>query len=61
MTEQIRNDIHTLMRLAGLPLPEERVPRLSAGLQLTAETARALAAIDYGEAEPAGRFRAPPP
>ncbi len=46
---------------ARITVPEARLPALAAGLATTIDTMARLLALDYGDAEPAGRFRAPPP
>ncbi len=48
-----------IARLAGITVPEERLRPLAAGLDVTRYVAAVLAAIDYGETEPAPRFHAP--
>lgn len=52
-------DIQRIARLAGIELSEERASALAPSLRTIEDGARRLAAIDYGDAEPAGRFRAP--
>jgi len=59
MTQQNHNDVRTLAELAGIPVPPERLPALAAALEITRRIAATLAAVDYGEAEPAPRFRPP--
>jgi len=46
-------------RLAGITVPDERLRPLAAGMDVTRYIAAILAAIDYGETEPAPRFHAP--
>ncbi len=46
-------------RLAGITVPEERLRLLAAGMEVSRHIAAVLAAIDYGETEPAPRFHAP--
>lgn len=52
-------DIQQIARLAGIELPEERAAALIVPLRAMQDGARQLAAIDYAEAEPGSRFRAP--
>ena len=47
--------------MAGIRLPHERIPALAAGLEITRRVAELLSRVDYGDAEPASRFRAPEP
>lgn len=54
-------EIQELARLAGIELPEERAVALITSLRTIQDAARALSAIDYSDAEPGGRFRAPQP
>jgi len=49
-----------LMELAGLRLPAEREAAVTAGLQGNSQRiTEALARRDYGDTEPAARFRPP--
>jgi hypothetical protein len=60
MTEQPRVSLaRETARFAGISVPEERLSPLAAGLEVSKYIAAALAAIDYGETEPAPRFYAP--
>lgn len=45
---------------ASITVPEARLPALAAGLATTLATMEWLLALDYGDAEPASRFRPPP-
>lgn len=45
---------------ARITVPEARLPALAAGLATTLATVEWLLALDYGDAEPASRFRPPP-
>ncbi len=46
---------------ARITVAEARLPALAAGLATTLESMARLLAVEYGDAEPASRFRAPPP
>jgi len=59
MTAQDYREVRVLAELAGITVPEERLPPVAAGLQVSKRIAAALGAIDYGETEPAPRFHAP--
>lgn len=52
-------DIQRIARRAGVDLPEERAQMLVAALAGIDDAARLLSAIEYGETEPAARFRPP--
>jgi Asp-tRNA(Asn)/Glu-tRNA(Gln) amidotransferase C subunit len=52
-------EIQELARLAGIELPEERAAALIISLRTIQDAARELASIEYGDAEPSGRFRVP--
>lgn len=52
-------EIQELARLAGIELSEERAAGLVIPVRTIEDAARALASIEYGDAEPSGRFRAP--
>ena len=45
---------------ARIIVPEARLPALAAGLATTLATMERLLALEYGDAEPASRFRPPP-
>jgi hypothetical protein len=60
MQDDPRETIRRLATLAGMPLSEERIDALALALPFVQAGIAALAAVDYGEAEPAGRFRARP-
>lgn len=51
--------IQQVVRLAGIEVPENRAEALVVAVRTMEDAARLLAAIDYGEAEPSSRFRAP--
>lgn len=53
------NEVAFLARLAGIMVPEGRLPALAMGLGGTQAIADALARVDYGAIEPASRFEAP--
>lgn len=57
--EQIHNDVAFLTGLAGLPVPDERLPALAAGLAAVRAQAEPIVRRDYGLTEPASRFRPP--
>ena len=58
--EQIRDEIISLLRRAGVQVPAERLPALKGGLAAVRASAQALAPYEYALAEPACRFSAPP-
>ncbi len=55
------NDVKRMARRAGVELTAERAQGLTGVIRNLERVAGALAAIDYGEAEPATRFKAPKP
>jgi hypothetical protein len=57
--EQIHNDVALLTQLAGLPVPDERLPALTAGLAAVRAQADPILSRDYGRTEPASRFHPP--
>ena len=57
MQDDSRETIRRLATLTGMPLPEERIAALALALPFVQTGFAALAAVDYGEVEPAGRFR----
>jgi hypothetical protein len=59
MAEQSHNEVSSVVRNAGITVSQERLAALSAGLALARAIGSSLARIDYGEAEPAARFRPP--
>ncbi len=61
MPEQDRDEVAQLTARAGLAVPEARLAALSAGLALVKVIGAALAAVAYGETEPASRFQPPAP
>ena len=60
MQDDARETIRRLATLAGVPLTEERIAALALTLPFVQAGVAALADIDYGEAEPAARFRPRP-
>jgi len=54
-------EVQQIARLAGVDLPTERGEALAVPMRGMQDAARQLASIDYGDAEPSGRFRAPRP
>jgi hypothetical protein len=60
MNSQVPSSAQVLLALAGLGLPAEREAFLAAGLEgSTRPIAQALSRQDYGDTEPAARFRPP--
>ena len=60
MNSDVPISARALTELAGVRLPADREPALTAGLQAsTRPIAERLARRDYGDAEPAARFRPP--
>ncbi len=57
MQDDPRETVRRLAALAGVPLSDERIAALALLLPAVQAAAAALAAVDYGGAEPAGRFR----
>ncbi len=53
------NEVAFLARLAGITVPEDRLPALAVGLSGTQAICDALARLDYGTIPPASRFEAP--
>lgn len=47
--------------IAGLSLPEDRIPAVAQALPIVRAGCNVLLDVDYGEIEPASRFRAPQP
>lgn len=60
MQDDPREAIRRLAALASMPLAEERIAALVPALPFVQAGLAALAAVDYRESEPAGRFRPPP-
>jgi hypothetical protein len=52
-------EVQALAKRAGVKLTAERAGALAPPLQAVEDAARMLAGVDYGETEPASRFRAP--
>ena len=60
MNSQVPTAARVLLELAGLRLPAEREAFLAAGLEAsTRPVAQTLSRQDYGDTEPAARFRPP--
>jgi Asp-tRNA(Asn)/Glu-tRNA(Gln) amidotransferase C subunit len=55
------DQVKQMARRAGIKLTDERAQGLTGALRNLSQVSSALAAIDYGEAEPAARFKAPRP
>jgi Asp-tRNA(Asn)/Glu-tRNA(Gln) amidotransferase C subunit len=55
------DQVKQMARRAGIKLTDERVQGLAGALRNLERVASGLAAIDYGEAEPGARFKAPRP
>ncbi len=56
---KIHNEVAFLARLAGLPVPEQRLAALAAGLAGTQAICEALSRLDLVVTEPASRFLPP--
>ena len=61
MEQESDREAQRLAELAGIRVPDERVPGLVAGLAMAQGIGQALARLDYGNLEPACRFRPPRP
>ena len=59
MNAQVPAGARVVLQLAGLQLPAERETALAAGLEGSRRIAEMLTRRDYGDTEPAARFRAP--
>ncbi|MDO8615236.1 MAG: hypothetical protein Q7T33_05805 [Dehalococcoidia bacterium] len=59
MQDQPMLNVRQLAAAAGIRIPDARLPAIAAALPMVKAIAEALARTDYGEAEPAARFRAP--
>lgn len=57
MQDDARETVRKLAAHAGLPLPADRLDSLAQTLSVIEAGIAALAAVDYGEAEPADVFR----
>jgi len=57
MKENDRDAVLCLAALAGLPLTEERIAALALTLPQVRAMALSLSAVEYGQVEPACRFR----
>lgn len=57
--QQTHNEVKFLARLAGIDIPESRLPALAIGLGGMRATCEALARVDHGAVPPASRFEAP--
>lgn len=57
MTEQEQVEAQTLAGMAGIQVPDERLPLLATRLQGNRRVAEQLSALDFGDTEPAARFR----
>ena len=55
------DSVKQMARRAGIELTDERAQGLTGAIRNLERVARALAASEYGEAEPAARFKAPRP
>jgi len=51
--------VKQLARSAGIELSDDRVENIVRALASTAQISKTLSKVDYGEAEPSCRFRAP--
>ncbi|MBI2913483.1 MAG: hypothetical protein HYY03_06145 [Chloroflexi bacterium] len=59
MDEDPRDSARSLADLAGVPLTRERIAALALALPIVQAGQQALASVQYGEVEPACRFRPP--
>jgi hypothetical protein len=59
MQDDPRDTVRSLAALAGVPMSEERVAALAMVFRQFEPAMRRLSALDYGDAEPAARFRPP--
>ena len=59
--DQVLFNVRQFAAAARITVPEARLPALAAGLATTLATMERLLALEYGDSEPAGRFRAPHP
>ena len=59
MAQEQNREALRLAELAGIRLPDERIPGLVGGLAMARAIAEVLARVDYGDVEPACQFRAP--
>ncbi len=59
MEADLRITLRAAFARAGLDLPEERLPAMARALETVRAVTAALAPVDFGETEPASRFRAP--
>ncbi len=59
MEEQTHIAVRRMAEMAGITLTEDRLTALAASLPRTQRMIAALADLDYGETEPANRFRPP--
>jgi hypothetical protein len=58
--DELEREVRALAMSLGLHLAEERLPPLMFGLGLMRTSAEAVLRHDYGQTEPASRFRTPP-
>lgn len=59
MQDQPVFNVRQFVAAARITVPDARLPALAAGFASTLETMARLLALDYGDAEPASRFRPP--
>lgn len=59
MQDDPRETARRLAALADVPMSEERIEALASVLRIVQAGSAGLAAIDFGDAEPAGAFRPP--
>jgi hypothetical protein len=59
MQEDLRDTVRKLAGVADVPMSEDRVAALAVLFRFLQPSITLLAEIDYGVAEPAGRFRPP--
>jgi Asp-tRNA(Asn)/Glu-tRNA(Gln) amidotransferase C subunit len=60
MEDDPREIVRRLATIGGVPLSEERIAALATTLPFIQTQVARLAEVDYGDAEPAGRFRPRP-
>jgi len=60
MNAEVPTSARVLLQLAGIQVPADRELFVAAGLEGTRRIGEALARRDYGDTEPAARFRPPP-
>ena len=59
MDEDPRDTVRSLAALADIPMTAERIAAVALGLPLVQAAILSLSHLEYGEVEPATRFRPP--